>query len=839
MKQTLLLLFVLVFSTSLSAQYPGAGKWKKKEKSIKGKITGKVLDPQKKPIGYATVVLTDTKTDKQVNGNITDEKGKFKIKDVPTGSYKVSISFLGYLTKEILDVNLTLAKPDFSLGTISLEQDNVTLSEVEVVEEAPLVETKIDKIVYNADKDVTNAGGDASDVLRKVPMLAVDIEGNVSLRGSQNLQILINGKPSGMFANGTADALKMIPADQIKSVEVITSPSAKYDGEGSGGIINIITQKKQVQGYNVSVNGSLGTRQNNGNIGINAAKGRLGVNANAGFWHSWPNDGNLSFIREDYDVNADDDDQLISSYKQSGVTTTSRTGFFGNGGLNYDINAYHNISSSINFRGFSFNTESSNPTEFSPDVNQSFLEETTRDSDGKTLRGGFDWSTDYRRTFKEEGREFTAAFQLNGNVSTLDSDIISTSNTSDLDFIERQENDGDNKEYTGQIDYVHPFGKKVKLEIGAKSVIRRINSDYKFEQLDMDKTEYIADPFRTDIFDYKQDVYAGYTSFTFNLPKDIGIIAGVRYEHTSIGGEFASDNIDPFDNSYDNWLPSVIISKKTNMFSSVKLSYNQRIQRPSLFYINPYRNDIDRRNVSQGNPELEPELVHQVELGYNTFIKGLVLSSSIFYRNTQDLIESYVVVNEEDIAESTYQNIGTNNSIGINTFISKTFNKVWTVRGNVNVFTYNAESNLEDYSVTNDGLQYNFFASTSYQFKKGWKAEAFGFYRAKERTLQGEKTSFWMTSVGFQKEFWNKRASLGIRIVDPFNRSKIFRTELEDDDFYQNSEFSIPFRSFGLNFKYTFGKLDFKAKKSRSKINNDDQKGGGDGQQGGGQGGGN
>ncbi len=834
MKQSLLLLLVFVFSTSLSAQYPGAGKWKKKEKSIKGKITGKVLDPQNKPVGYATVVLTDTKTQKQVNGNITDEKGKFKLKDVPTGTYTLSISFLGYLTKDIPDVNLTLGKPDFNVGTISLAQDNVTLSEVEVVEEAPLVETKIDKIVYNADKDVTNAGGDASDVLRKVPMLSVDLEGNVALRGSQNLQILINGKPSGMFANGTADALKMIPADQIKSVEVITSPSAKYDGEGSGGIINIITQKKQVQGYNVSVNGSLGTRQNNGNIGINATKGRLGFNANTGFWHSWPNDGNLSFVREDYDANG----ALVSSYDQSGVTTTSRTGFFGNGGLNYDINAYNNISSSINFRGFSFNTESSNPATFIPDINEAFREMTTRDADGKTLRGGFDWSTDYRRTFAQEGREFTAAFLLNGNVSNLDSDINSTSNASVLDFVERQENDGDNKEYTGQIDYVHPFGEKVKLEIGSKAVIRRINSDYQFDQFDADLNAYVSDPFRTNVFDYQQDVYAGYTSFTFNLPKDIGIIAGVRYEHTSIAGEFATD-IEPFKNSYDNWLPSVIVSKKTNMFSSIKLSYNQRIQRPSLFYINPYRNDIDRRNVSQGNPNLKPELVHQVELGYNTFVKGLVVSSSIFYRNTDDLIESIVIVNDEGVAESLYQNIGENNSIGFNTFISKTFNKVWTVRGNLSLFTYNAESDIENYDVTNDGLQYNFFASTSYQFKKGWKAEAFGFYRAKERTLQGEKTSFWMTSVGFQKEFWKKRASLGIRIVDPFTRSKIFRTELEDEDFYQKSEFKIPFRSFGLNFKYTFGKLDFKAKRSRSKIKNDDQKGGGDGGQqgGGGQGG--
>ncbi len=832
MKQVLLLLFATLFTLNLHAQYPkgGGGKWGKgkKEKTIKGKITGKVIGADNQPISYATVVLINNKTEKQVNGNITDEKGRFKLEDVETGSYTLKFSFIGYLEKVVENVNLTLKKPDYNVETIRLEQDNVMLSEVEVVEEASLVETKIDKIVYNADKDVTNAGGDAGDVLRKVPMLSVDLEGNVSLRGSQNIQILINGKPSGMFANGTADALKMIPADQIKKVEVITSPSAKYDGEGSGGIINIITQKKQVQGYNVSVNGSLGTRQNNGNIGINASKGRLGFNANAGFWHSWPNDATLDFVREDFDG-----ETLISSYTQEGITTSSRTGFFGKAGLNYDINAFNNISSSINFRGFRFGNDAPTEAVFTPDFSQLFSEITNRRSDANTLNAGFDWSTDYRRTFKKEGQEFSAAFLLNGNVSDLDSDIISSSSTAALDFMERQENDGDNKEYTVQIDYVHPFTKAVKLEIGGKSVLRRIDSDYQFEQFDADINEYKVDPTRTNIFEYQQDVYAGYASFTFNLPKDFGIIAGARYEHTSIGGEFESQ-INPFDNSYDNILPSVIVSKKTNMFSTLKLSYNQRIQRPSLFYINPYRNDIDRRNVSQGNPKLEPELVHQVELGYNTYLKGLVLSASVYYRHTEDLIEAIVQVNDLGVAESIYQNIGINNSIGFNTFVSKTFNKKFTIRGNLSLFTYNAESRLENYNLTNNGIQYNFFGSCSYIFKKGWKAEGFGFYKAPTRTLQGDRTSFWMTSVGVQKEFWDKRASLGIRIVDPFNRTKNFRTELTGEDFYQRSDFRIPFRSFGLNFRYTFGKLDFKAKTSRSKIKNDDQKSGGDGQQGGG-----
>ncbi|MBK8503806.1 MAG: TonB-dependent receptor [Saprospiraceae bacterium] len=828
MKQVYVFLLLLQSIILVGQNQPGAGNWQAQGQSITGKITGRILDNQQTPISYATIVLLDSASNQQITGNITDDDGKFKLENVKTGTYKLHISFLGYIEKEMANLELTLEKPDLDIGEIILDQDHVTLAEVTVTEEAPLIEMKIDKVVYNADKDITNAGGDASDVLRKVPMLSVDLQGNVSLRGSQNIQILINGKPSGMFANGTADALKMIPADQIKNVEVITSPSAKYDGEGSGGIINIVTRKKQVQGYNASVNASVGTRQNNGNVGINAAKGRLGFNANAGFWHGWPADGDFKFIREDYSGN-----QIVSQYLQDGVTNNSRTGFFGKAGLNYDINAFHNISSSINFRGFGFNSNSEGTASFTSELAQALSELTNRNSDTKTLRSGFDWTTDYRRTFKQPEREFSLAFQMNGDISDLKSDIQSSSNSELLNFLEKQNNDGKNNEYTIQADYVHPFTKSLKMEIGGKSILRRIDSDYQFEQFNQENKQYQIDPSRTNLFNYEQDVYAGYASFNVKLPLGIDLIAGARYEHTSITGDFNA-NEGAFSNEYSNLLPSVIISKKTNQFSSIKVSYNQRIQRPSLFYINPYRNDNDRRNVSQGNPQLEPENVHQVDLSYNTFVKGLVLSGSIYYKNTQDLIETVVRIDEQGVANSEYQNIGRDNSIGFNLFASKTIQKSWTVRGNFNMYTYNAESTLADYDLSNDGIQFNFFASTSLDLKKGWKAEAFGFYKAPERTLQGEKTSFWMTSVGIQKELWNKRGSIGLNMIDPFSQNKLFRTELRGADFYQTSDFHMPFRSVGVNFRYTFGKLDFKAKPSRSKIKNNDQKAGEDNQQGGG-----
>ncbi|MEL6924623.1 MAG: outer membrane beta-barrel family protein, partial [Bacteroidota bacterium] len=502
--------------------------------------------------------------------------------------------------------------------------------------------------------------------------------------------------------------------------------------------------------------------------------------------------------------------------------------------LTYDINAFNNISSSINFRGFGFDRNSTTTATFT-DMAGIINELTSRNDETNTLRSGFDWTTDYRKTFATAEQEFTMAFQLNGNVSNLESDIFSISNNPLLDFVELQNNDGDNLEYTMQADYVHPFNKSVKLEIGGKSVLRRIDSDYKYQQQEEGTENFRIDPNRTNFFAYQQDVYAGYASFNIKLPKDFGLIAGARYEHTTIGGQFDTEFSD-FSNDYDNLLPSIIISKKTNQFSSLKLSYNQRIQRPTLFYVNPYRNDVDRRNITQGNPTLEPESVHQFELGYNTFVKGLVFNASVYYKNTENLIEAIVQVDEDGVARSVYENIGVDNSVGVNVFASKSFKKIITLRGNFNVFTYNAQSNLEDYNLTNDGVQFNFFTSASFNLKKNWKAEAFGFYRAPRRTLQGIQTSFWMTSVGIQKELWKKRGSLGIRIVDPFNEFKRFKTDLVGEDFTQVSDFKLPFRSFGINFRYTFGKLDFKAKNSRTKIKNNDQKGGGDGDN---QGGGN
>jgi ferric enterobactin receptor len=338
---------ILGLATNLTAQPPWAGGGNRGP-SIKGRISGVVVDSiSGEALEFATLVLLQTNDGQQLNGGITEPDGSFKITDVKNGTYDLDISFIGYESRLIKGVKTTLEKPDLDLGTIYLAPSGLQLDEVTVTEEVALVENRIDKLVYNAEKDATTTGGDGADVLRNVPLLSVDLEGNVSLRGSSNIQMLINGRPSTMFGSNPAEALKTIPADQIKTVEVITNPSAKYDGEGSAGIINIITKKRNAEGFTGSANTSIGTRQNNGGINLNWLKGRFGLNGGANSFWSWRRQGDIEFLREEATGTPN-----ATVFEQNGPNSSQVLGFNGNFGAFYDFNAFNSLNSTIRFNGF-------------------------------------------------------------------------------------------------------------------------------------------------------------------------------------------------------------------------------------------------------------------------------------------------------------------------------------------------------------------------------------------------------------------------------------------------------------------------------------------------------
>jgi outer membrane receptor protein involved in Fe transport len=819
------LFFISVFPfLNLFAQPPGvipSGGFPQSA-TITGKISGTVTDSTaRSAVEFATVMLVDVKTGAQKDGTTTDEKGAFKFNNLKAGKYKLTLSFIGYQTKTTQIVELTPQKPDADLGNLLIVSEGIDLSAVEVTGEAGAIENKIDKLVYNAEKDLTTAGGNAADVLQRVPLLAVDAEGNLSLRGSSNIQILINGKPSGIFSGNPGDALKSIPADQIKNVEVITSPSARYDGEGTAGIVNIITKRKSVDGFTGSVNSSVGTRSNNGSLSLNYARGRFGLNLNGGGWFNWPRPSFASFYREDRSSGLP---KILSQ------TSTGSSSFYGPRttlAAFYDLNAYNSINTSISLRGFGRSGENITDAIYK-DPNFGIHQIYTRNSYNASIRGGFDWSTDYRKIFKTPGHELVFAFQVSGDVSDQTNEITQTGNDPGLALNTKNENAGINLENTFQIDYVVPFSKKVTFETGAKLILRDINSDFAYKNFRNDLKNFVTDNSRSDIFFYIQNVMAGYVSLNVKLGEKWGIIAGSRYEQTFLNGDYEKSEV-YFENTYDNFLPSVTLNRKLSNFSNIKFSYTKRIQRPSLRYINPYVEIEDPRDVTVGNPEVEPENTDQYEINYSTFVKGIVINSGVFYRQTNDVIEQFLTISKEGVSINSFRNIGVNKNYGVNLFSSANLKDKLSLRGGVNVSLYQVSGNIDGKLLSNEAIVWNGNLSSTVTLPKNFKFEVNGFYSSPRASLQGTRASYQRISFALQKDIWKKKGSLGIIAVQPFSRDLRFINELEGTNFYQRSENAFAQRSYGINFNLRFGKLDFKAPKERSKrVNNRDLKDEGD-----------
>ncbi|MBK7094113.1 MAG: TonB-dependent receptor [Saprospiraceae bacterium] len=665
MKKFILAAFFLFALFSLQAQRPdGRGK-KPEEPTILGYIAGNVLDStNRSPVEFAIVELLSAKDEKQMNGTITDEKGHFSIKEVKTGSYKLRISFLGYNPKKISNIELTLKKPDLNMGQVLLQTNDIMLNEVQIVDQRSVVESKVDRIVYNVSNDPTLVGGDAVDVLRKVPMLAVDMDGNVSLRGSNKVKILLNGKPSSLFSDDVGEALQMFPADEIQRVEVLTSPGARYDAEGSAGIVNIVTKKSIMKGINGSVRSFFSDRMEHLNGSIAVGQGRFVYNARIGGRYKLPSLSKMDFRRENYIGND------TVTLDQSGYSDVSRFGGNIVLGAFYDLNAFNSFNTSLRLNGSgNYNDGILNSVFSDPQKNY------TRDSRGETERTSYNWTTDYTKKFqRNEEQKLTIAFQLEGDLT----DNNNEKKLSNISNTEENTNLGTNREYTAQIDYIHPFGKAFKLETGAKAIIRDLESDFQRHLIFPENIDSI-DSGNSDIFTYNQDVYSAYLTGTWQLPYGLSVMPGLRFEETFIKGKYKYFN-SPFSNAYDNWFPSITISKKFKDFSNIKISFDQRLSRPSIDNIDPFVDNQAPQNIRYGNPGLAPELTNNHEISYSKFLKGVTVNLSVYYKNTLDIIESFLFIDENNISNTTYDNIGTTKSFGFNVFTSVTLFKIWQIR---------------------------------------------------------------------------------------------------------------------------------------------------------------
>ncbi len=793
------------------------------DQSPKGtaKITGYVVDSsQTKAVEFASVALYNKATGKAVDGTVADEKGKFTLNKLVAGRYRALITFVGYRTKMIDSLELANGQT-LDLGIIKLPSSVKQLNEVVVTGQAALIEEKVDRLVYNAEKDLTARGGDASDVLRKVPLLTVDLDGNVSLRGSQNIRVLINNKPSTIVASSVSDALKQIPADQIKSVEVITSPSAKYDAEGSGGIINIITKKNSLQGLNLNIDSGVGNRGSSLSLNGSYRKGKAGFTLGG-------------FGRAIY--NTKTETNLEQTSVSNGVSTLTSQhgmgnsqGLFGqyNLGFDYDLAKNQSITAGVRYGVRNFENKQDLVTRlFTNGIGGAGI---NRNVDTKNLSGTVDMNVDYLRTFKPQ-QEWSISTLYSRTDLTNNFDANLFNDASSLVSRQRNLNSNVNQELTFQTDYQTPILKNQLIEFGGKAIFRQVNSDYRYlyggpsgELLTQNNNTLGA-------LLYNQNIAAGYTSYTYTTKKRYTFKGGLRYEHTFIdastkeGGPIGIGD-------YGVLVPSVNASKTYNG-TTVKLGYNRRIQRPGLQQLNPNFNQANPQVITVGNPSLRPELTDNFELGLSRTIKKTFVNATFFGRVTDNAITQVSQPSDtlKGALVTTYQNIGRQRAFGTNIFT----NVAITSKINVGVFFNGFYTTLtgqvtgkdgRSQELTNDGFNISGGTMASATFGHGWGVQGFAFMQGNTIQLQGRQGGFGFYTLGVRKDIANKKGSIGLAAENFLSNRFNIHTVLTSPQFNQVSDVYLYNRGIRLTFTYKIGKMTMDAPRKKAKsVNNDDVK---------------
>lgn len=826
------LIFVIVLSTGhfLFAQ----------DRAGHGKITGTVKDEATgEPIEYATIALNNPDTNTPVDGTVCDEKGKFSITRIADGDYDLVISFIGFEPKSI-PVQISEENENIDVGVVTLAVKAEILDAVTVEGEKTLIEERVDRTIYNAENDATTRGGDATDVLKRVPMLSVDLDGNVSLRGNSNIRVLINNRPSTIAATSIADALKAIPADEIKSVEVITSPSAKYDAEGSSGIINIITKKNVLQGATLNVNSGVGTRGSN--LGLNGAyrKGKVGLNL-GGFGRAGYN-VNGAFSNQQLTISNEGTEEEIETLTTQSADTRSNF-LFGRYtlGLDYDINKNNFITSSVQFGLRDRDSQQDNLFTQSFQ-NGALLNESLRYVDTQDRSANVDVNLGYTHLYEKPQREFSilGQYSRNDRVNDFVNNIFDASGSL-IDARFKNENESLNEETTLQADYQSPIATNQMVEFGAKTILRDVSSDYTYYTAEGSDGPFepSTDETLSNVFNYRQQIAAGYLSYTFNFLTDYSLKAGGRYEYTTIDANF-QDEQDVKIPSYGVFVPSVNFSRKLSNGNMVKLAYNRRIQRPSIQFLNPNIDASNPLNITVGNPQLDPEYTDNFEISYSTFMKGTTLNFSGFYRNTDNAIQSVREVIGENVIQTTYQNIGREDAYGVSMFANVNIGGKLSLNGGTDIFYSVLDNNVPDplYNASNEGWVASYRLFGNYNFAENWGFQFFGFYRGNRVQLQGSQTGFGIYSLAIKRDFAEKRGSIGFGAENFFTPEFRIKSELVSPVLRQNSVNTMRNMSFRINFSYRIGKLGTdqnNARRSRRSISNDDLKSGGDGQDGGGE----
>lgn len=780
------------------------------------KVTGKVIEKDtQQPLEYATIAFKSTKDNSIVTGGITNEKGEFNIA-VAKGVYDISIEYISYKT---ITIKSKLLNANTSIGTITLELDVEALGEVEVIAERTTVEIKLDKKVYNVGKDLTVRGGTVSDVLDNVPSVSVDVEGAVSLRGNSDVRILINGKPSGLVGLNSTDALRQLPAESIERVEVITSPSARYDAEGSAGILNIILRRSKLQGLNgavtVSANEPLGAGIS-GNI--NYRTGDLNFFNTSGYNYREVPGNSFS------DTEFLNDDGPNSFLVEDRTFDRTRKGFNTNLGLEWYVNDNSSITTSIVYRDSNNESENLNIID-ELDSNGNLLNQTVRRDpefeDDKTVQ----YALNYDKQFNGNSQhKFTANFQYEDS-NEREASLI---NQNGFD-VENVVTDEEQERIFLRADYVQPINENGQFELGYRGEFFNLNTDYLVETSTDDGASFVPNTDLSNTLNFEQQVNAFYTQYGNKIGSKFSYLLGLRFEGTRITIEQLTSN--DFDKKeYNQLFPTVNLAYELSEDENLTLGYNRRVRRPRSRFINPFPSRSSPTNLFQGNPDLDPSTSDAFDIGYFNRFGKLSLNTSLYYQHAEEVFtfvqlptdnfyifetNQTISINDPNFDEISQQyelvpvlkrspiNLATNDRFGFEFTLTYRPTRKWNLNGNFNLFQSYTRGDFEGQNFDADNLSWFVRLNNKYTLPGDIDWQTRLFYRGPSETAQSKNEGIFSTDLAFSKDFFNDKGSLALRVSDLFNSRKR-RSESFTPTFRSNSEFQWRQRTFTVSFTYRF-----------------------------------
>ncbi len=802
------LLFILGTTISFAQQSDT------KQITVKGEI---LEEGTQFPLEYATVSFID-KEGKIITGGITDTEGHYAIK-VPAGIYTVKYEFISYKTKTLENRDLT---KNTTLPTITLDLDSASLDEVVIRAETTEVQVRLDKKIYNIGKDLTSGGATVSDALSNVPSVTVDVDGTIALRGSENVKILINGKPSAIAGFGSTDALRQLPAEAIERVEVITSPSARYDAEGTAGILNIILKKEKTLGLNGSLSTSIGVPTNSSASGnINLRTDRFNIFNTTGVYYR--NAPGSAFYDNHYfpRTYVDDMGQTVTvdppfeHITEDRKYQRERQGFNTNLGIEYYLTDRSSITASTFYRSSDSQDGTENNTlNFSDNrIVERHLREEDKTRDNSTLQ----FALNYENKFNDNGHKLTADLQYEDSRDNDFSIIGNRSLFPNMEILPSETVTSNEKEneYLAQADYVLPIGENAQFEAGYRGNFNKTSTDYILEQEIGTSGNFERNDDLSNIFTYEQNVNALYSQYG-NKFGQFSFLLGLRLENTVLKGKLdAENNPDnvPFDfnfnKKYTGLFPTVNLTYELKENENITLGYNRRINRPRQWFLNPFPSRSSESNVYQGNPDLDPAFASAFDLGYLKRWRKITLSSSIYYQYETDAFEriqeetGQYTQNGVSIIRSIPINLSTNQRFGFEVGLLYNPTSWLNLNGSFNYFKFKSEGffNEVDYGAESTSYFGRFSSKVKLPAKIDWQTNAF--YRGPSKNAQTESDGMLSVDMALSKDIINDNATLTLNVSDLLNTRKR-NSFTATDTFTSESEFQWRPRTVTMSFTYRF-----------------------------------